>query len=151
MSDDADPERLYVHGGQLKEMPPPPAPYLTFNFGTEQWEDQRTQQEYDAYVLAVRGAAEVSKYAFLNALIQGAAFDYADILDLAVGYFPQSVLAALSGWSPAQVLDAQLVWISSTTVRRLDPLVVAVETHMGTDPADTDQLFGVTLYPPPAE
>lgn len=145
-----DPEMIYVHEGELKVMPPQPAPYLTFNFGTEQWEDQRTQQEYDDYVLAVRGSAEVTKYKFLSELVQGAAFNYEDIVDLAVGYFPQSILAALSGWSQAQTLDAQLAWVSSTTVRRLDPLIVAVETHMGTDPTDTDQLFGVSLYPPPS-
>lgn len=147
--DETDPEYLYVHEGVIKVMPPPPAPYYTFNYSTETWEDTRTPAEYAAYVEAVRNATEIPKIDFLRALVQGGAFSDADIVDLAVGYFPNSVRNALITLSPAAILDLQLSWISSTRVARMSLLVTQVSFHLGTSEHDVDVLFGITLDPPP--
>lgn len=143
------PDEWRLENGNVVSISPRPAPYFTFDYSLKEWVDKRTQQEYDDYVASIRGAAKISKREFLMELKRGGAFGYSDIVDLGVGYFPQSVLDALTSWTAEQILDAQLEWISSTTVSRLDPLITAVETYLGTFPSDTDLLFGITLYPPP--
>lgn len=132
-------------------MPPRPAPYFTFDYAAGVWIDPRTPAEYAAYVLGVRQAARAPKIDFLRALVLGGAFSNDDIVDLAVGYFPASVKSSLNSLTPAEVLDLQLAWVSSTEVGRLDATITHVAAALGTSDEDLDALFGITLDPPPAE
>lgn len=149
--DGTEPDDIYIAGGEVHFFPPRPAPYFTFDYGAGMWVDPRTPAEYAAYVLEIRQAARAPKIDFLRALVLGGAFSDSDIVDLAVGYLPASVKSALNTLTPAEVLDLQLAWVSSTEVGRMDPLITHVAAAMGTSAEDLDALFGITLDPPPAE
>lgn len=149
--DGTEPDDIYIADGEVHFFPPRPAPYFTFDYAAGVWIDPRTPAEYAAYVLGVRQAARAPKIDFLRALVLGGAFSNDDIVDLAVGYFPASVKSSLNSLTPAEVLDLQLAWVSSTEVGRLDATITHVAAALGTSDEDLDTLFGITLDPPPAE
>lgn len=144
-----DPDALYVKEGEIRFMPPRPAPYLTFNFGTEVWEDQRTTADYDAYVLSERSGRSAPKIVFLREIARSW-LTHDDVVDMAVGYFPPPILDALSSLNAVDLLATQLEWIATTEVARLNSLVTLVADYYGASAEDIDALFGITLYPPPA-
>lgn len=149
VGDTTVPADVYITGGTLKYYPPRPGPWCEFDYATEQWFDPRTMAEYDAYVQAMREAAKAPKTAILHQIADSSGLAYADIQDLAAGRFPAVVTAALWQMTPLEITKAVIDWSAATEISRLDPVVLAVQAHMGTVDWNLDVLFGIALDPPP--
>ncbi|MFV0409081.1 MAG: hypothetical protein ACK5LJ_05100 [Paracoccus sp. (in: a-proteobacteria)] len=135
--------------GVFVEYPPRPGPWCEFDYSTDQWIDPRTMAEYEAYVQAKREAAKAPKTAILHQIADSSGLAYADIQDLATGRFPAVIVAALWQMTPLEITRAVIDWSAATEISRLDPVVLAVQAHMGTVDWNLDVLFGIALDPPP--
>lgn len=51
--------------------------------------------------------------------------------------------------TPLEITNAVIDWSAATEISRLNPVVLAVQAHMGTVDWNLDALFGIDLDPPP--
>lgn len=149
VADTVAPGDIYITGGELKYYPPRPGSWCVFDYSTDQWTDPRTVAEYDAYVQAARETARAPKKDILKQINEAYGLPVEDIQDLAAGRFPLVITNALSHMTPLEITNAVIDWSAATEISRLDPVVLAVQAHMGTVDWNLDVLFGIDLDPPP--
>ena len=89
------PNEYYVKNGAAVPYPPKAYPYLVFNHQTEQWDDPRTQADYDAYVLATRTSTVLGRAEFCKSLMNGGPFTHEELISFVVGYFNSNIRNAL--------------------------------------------------------
>lgn len=135
-----DADTHYIAFDEARAKPARPSDTAVFDYALKAWTEPYTSEEL---LQQRRAVAVIDRFTFCTRCREQGILSASDALALGHGQIPPATRLILDTMAPAESFDAELRWVSMTTVRRLDPLIMATFVATGIPDIMLDHLFDV--------